>query len=100
MVSVMKVILIITAYLLILNILGFASMGLDKWRAIHREWRIPEATLFVIAIFGGAFGGTVGMYLFRHKTKHWYFRYGFPAIFVVQLLLAAYLWGFGIVKIL
>ena len=62
-------------------------MGADKKRAIRGAWRISEASLFSAALLGGALGCTLGMHLFRHKTRHWYFRYGLPAIFVVQLAL-------------
>ena len=62
-------------------------MGVDKYRAIRRRWRIPEATLFILALGGGACGGTVGMYSFRHKTKHWYFAVFFPLLALAQLAL-------------
>ncbi len=74
-------------YLLITNLLGFALMGIDKRRAVRHAWRISEATLFAAAIMGGSLGATLGMHLFHHKTRHWYFRYGMPAIFVLQALL-------------
>ena len=78
-----------------MNILGFASMGIDKRRAVRRSWRIPERVLFAICLFGGSLGSTVGMYFFHHKTKHWYFKYGFPIILALHLILAAYLVGSG-----
>ena len=59
------ILLLITGYLLIMNIAGFASMGIDKWKAKHRQWRIPEATLFALAIFGGSLGSVIGMYLLK-----------------------------------
>lgn len=62
-------------------------MGVDKYRAIRRRWRIPEATLFILALVGGACGGTVWMYSFRHKTKHWYFAVFFPLLALAQLAL-------------
>ena len=62
-------------------------MGVDKYKAIRRRWRIPEATLFILALIGGAGGGTVGMYSFRHKTKHWYFAVFFPLLALAQLAL-------------
>lgn len=89
----MDVILAISLYLLAINILGFVSMGLDKWKAIHRAWRIPEATLFLICIIGGSIGSTTGMFTFHHKTKHWYFRYGFPVILGLHAILAAFIIG-------
>ena len=75
---------ILAAYLFIVNLLGFAVMGIDKKRAIRGAWRISEASLFLTALVGGSLGCTLGMHYFHHKTKHWYFRYGMPAIFLVQ----------------
>lgn len=75
------------AYCILINLIGFAMMGADKKRAIRGAWRISEASLFSAALLGGALGCTLGMHLFRHKTRHWYFRYGLPAIFVAQLAL-------------
>ena len=76
-----------TIYWAVLNLAGFAMMGVDKKRAIRGAWRISEATLFLTAFLGGALGCTLGMRHFRHKTKHWYFKYGMPAIFVFELLI-------------
>ena len=81
----MDVILTIVGYFAILNILGLALMGIDKWKARKGAFRIPEATLFIIALIGGSVGSIVGMYLFRHKTRHWYFVFGMPAILLLQL---------------
>lgn len=75
------------AYLCVINIVGFAMMGIDKKRAIRGAWRISEASLFFTALIGGALGTTLGMRYFRHKTKHWYFKYGMPAIFLCQIIL-------------
>lgn len=83
----MHVITYISAYLILVNILGFVFMGIDKYKAKKRAFRIPEATLFIIAVIGGSIGSILGMYLFRHKTRHWYFVYGMPAILVFQLIL-------------
>ena len=77
---------IIMTYWIIVNLIGFVVMGADKKRAMRGAWRISEASLFCIALIGGALGCTLGMRYFRHKTKHWYFKYGMPAIFVVQTL--------------
>ena len=82
----MDVILTIAGYFAALNILALALMGIDKWKARKGAFRIPEATLFIIAIIGGSIGSILGMYLFRHKTRHWYFVYGMPAILILQLL--------------
>ena len=89
----MKIFLIIlTGYLFIINIIGFALMGVDKKRAVRGAWRIWEAYLFLTALLGGALGCTLGMRHFRHKTRHWYFKYGMPAIFAAQAFLALFLW--------
>ena len=65
---------------LIMSVAAFILMGVDKARARRGAWRIPEATLFLFAALMGGVGGTLGMFFFRHKTKHWYFKYGMPAI--------------------
>ena len=78
-------------YFVIINIVGFALMGIDKKRAIRGAWRISEASLFTVALLGGALGCTLGMNHFRHKTKHWYFKYGMPAIFLLQVCLLVFL---------
>lgn len=83
----MNAISIIILYLVIMNIIGFGIMGIDKWKAKKGYWRIPESTLFIITVIGGSIGSILGMYTFRHKTRHWYFVYGMPAIFVIQLLI-------------
>ena len=85
--------LIIIIYLVAVNLLGLILMGVDKSRAKRRKWRIPEATLFLVAVIGGALGSTAGMYIFRHKTKHWYFKYGMPAILIMQILLVSFIAG-------
>lgn len=81
----MRVYIWIVVYLLVINIVGFFSMYLDKKKARKRMWRIPEATLFLIALIGGSIGSIAGMYLFRHKTRHWYFVYGMPVILLIQI---------------
>lgn len=77
----------VTGYLVCINLAGLASMGIDKRRAIRHEWRIPEAALFLIALLGGSMGSIAGMQLFRHKTRHWYFVWGMPIIFFIELAL-------------
>ncbi len=67
-------------------------MGIDKRKAKKGSFRIPEATLFSIAIIGGSIGSILGMFLFRHKTKHWYFVIGLPVIFALQLGILALLY--------
>ncbi len=88
----MDVVLIIITYVVLMNLVSFALMGIDKYKAKKKAWRIPEATLFLFAIFGGSLGSTLGMFLFHHKTRHWYFLYGMPAILIVQLICIYLLW--------
>ena len=76
---------LILVWLGAVNLAAFALMGLDKWKARHERWRIPEKTLFLFPLLGGAVGGIAGMRCFHHKTKHWYFRWGLPALLLVQL---------------
>lgn len=83
-------------YLLIINLIGFAAMGIDKKKAIQHKYRIPEKTLFLAAILGGSLGSIAGMQLFRHKTKHWYFVLGMPAILVLQILFILFLYHLGV----
>ena len=83
----MKVLQYILIYLGIINIAGFAMMGIDKWKAKRHEFRIPEAALFTVAVFGGSIGSIIGMYTFRHKTKHLSFVIGMPVILVLQITL-------------
>lgn len=85
----MDAITLITIYLIGINLISFTVMGVDKLKARKRAWRIPEATLFVLAIIGGSIGSVLGMHLFRHKTRHWYFLYGMPAILAIQILIIA-----------
>lgn len=73
-------------YYLVINIVGFLSMGLDKFKAKHNHWRIPEKTLLLIPLFLGSVGSLIGMYTFRHKTKHPQFKYGIPAILVINVI--------------
>ena len=75
-------------YLLPINALGFLLMLADKEKAKKNRWRIPEKTLFLSALLGGSIGAITGMRLFRHKTKHWYFVVGMPAILLAQIALA------------
>ncbi len=82
-------VLILLAYLVIINACLFFMMGADKRKAKKGKMRIPEAKLFLFAILGGSIGGIAGIYLFRHKTKHKSFTVGFPLILLFQLALAA-----------
>ena len=78
-------------YLLIINAVGFLLMLVDKFKARKKLWRIPEATLMTVAAIGGSIGSLLGMYTFRHKTKHIKFTLGIPAILAVQIALALWL---------
>ena len=76
-------------YLLLANLAAFVTFGADKRRAKRGAWRVPEKTLFLLALLGGSAGAIAGMRLFHHKTKHWYFRIGLPAILLLQATAAA-----------
>ena len=60
-------------------------MWSDKHRAKKHAWRIPEKSFFIVSLMGGSIGSWAGMYLFHHKTKHWYFVIGMPLILVIQV---------------
>ena len=72
-------------YLLAVNVLTFIVYGVDKWKARSGRWRVPEATLMGLAALGGSVGAWLAMQLFRHKTQKKKFRYGVPALFVLQV---------------
>ena len=74
-------------WLVIINVVACTAMFMDKYRAQHQKWRIPEKTLFTFALLGGSVGGIFGMYAFRHKTQHKKFTVGFPAILILQFVL-------------
>lgn len=78
------------AYLFIINAVGFLLMLVDKQKAKHKRWRIPEATLMGVAALGGSVGSLLGMYTVRHKTKHIKFTLGIPVILVLQIFAAVY----------
>lgn len=80
-------------YLLIVNAAAFALMLADKIKAKKNAWRIPEKVLFFAAIIGGSIGSLLGMYLFRHKTKHFLFIFGLPLILAIQVLAAVLIMG-------
>jgi len=82
----MKVTLLLVGYVIIMNLIGFLLMGIDKRKAVKRAFRIPESTLFIVALIGGSLGSLLGMYTFRHKTRHWYFVYGMPAILILHII--------------
>ena len=76
----------IFSYLAVINLIGFAAFGIDKYKAVHHKWRIRESTLFAIAILGGSIGCLLGMRVFHHKTLHPSFRIGIPLILIVELI--------------
>lgn len=76
--------------LTVLNLFTFFLYGIDKWKAGHARWRIPERTLLLFAFIGGSIGAMAGMHVWRHKTRHKKFRYGVPSLFVLQT--AAAVW--------
>lgn len=81
----------LSIYLLAVNALGLLLMLIDKKKSQKNRWRIPERTLFLTAALGGSVGCLMGMYLFRHKTKHLSFTLGMPAILAAQCLILYYL---------
>lgn len=84
---------ILLVYLLIVNALGFILMLVDKIKAKKNLWRIPEATLFLVAAIGGSIGSLLGMYIFRHKTKHVSFLLGMPLILAAQIVIVILIMG-------
>jgi len=81
----------LAVWLIAINLVTFAVYGADKRRARRGAWRVPEKTLFLLPLLGGSVGALLGMRVFRHKTKHWYFVWGVPAILLAQAALAAWL---------
>ena len=81
----------ILLYNLVINLIAFLAMGLDKLKAKKSAWRIPEQTLISLVLLGGGIGGIAGMYVFRHKTKKPRFFIGFPVIFITEVAIAIYL---------
>lgn len=77
-------------YLVAINIITFLVMGLDKWKAKRGSWRIQEATLFTLVLFGGGIGGILGMIVFHHKTKKVKFQIGFPMILIIEVAIITY----------
>lgn len=78
-------------YLLAINVVAFIMYGIDKYKAKKAKWRIPEATLLLLAVLGGSIGAWMGMKVWHHKTMHKKFKYGIPAILLIQIALMAYL---------
>ncbi len=80
-------------YLIIINLIAFIAMYLDKRKAKYGKWRIPEQSLFILALIGGSIGAIIGMYTFRHKTKKLRFSIGFPVILILQIVLIFSIWN-------
>ena len=78
-------------YLLAINAVTFIVYGIDKYKAKKAKWRISEATLLLLAVLGGSIGAWMGMKIWHHKTMHKKFKYGIPAILLIQIALMAYL---------
>ena len=78
-------------YLLAINAVAFIMYGIDKYKAKEAKWRISEATLLLLAVLGGSIGAWMGMKVWHHKTMHKKFKYGIPAILLIQIALMAYL---------
>ena len=75
-------------YLLCINLIAFAAYGWDKRKARKGAWRIPERTLFLLAVLGGSVGAIAGVYLFHHKTRHKKFTLGLPVVLLLQIFCA------------
>ncbi|KPU45241.1 hypothetical protein OXPF_11330 [Oxobacter pfennigii] len=80
----------VLAYILVINAYAFFIMGIDKWKSARKKWRVPEKSIFITAIIGGALGIYSGMRLFHHKTLHNKFKYGIPAIVILNIVAFAY----------
>lgn len=83
----MKGLYLVLIYLAVINSVTFFLYGIDKWKAKRSKWRVPESTLLWWAAFGGSIGALAGMKTWHHKTQHKKFKYGVPAILIVQLVL-------------
>lgn len=78
-------------YFLLINIIGFLAMGIDKYKAKKGYWRIPEGTLLMLTLLGGGIGTFTGMYLFRHKTKKLKFTVGIPTILIIEIIIICFI---------
>ena len=81
---------IVFIYLVSINVVTFFMYGIDKWKAKKSRWRIREAALLGLAVLGGSIGAWLGMKVWHHKTQHKKFKYGVPAIIIIQLALIVY----------
>lgn len=78
-------------YLGIINVITFLVYGIDKLKAKKGKWRIPEATLLLLAVIGGSIGAWLGINVWHHKTMHKKFKYGIPLILIIQVAICTYL---------
>lgn len=83
---------VLLVWLAVINLLTFIVYGADKRRARKGKWRVPEKTLFLLPLLGGSIGALLGMRVFHHKTRHWYFVWGIPAILLAQIALAVWIY--------
>ena len=83
---------LLLVWLAAINLVTFAVYGIDKAKAKRGTWRVPEKTLFLLPLLGGSLGALLGMRVFHHKTKHWYFVWGIPLILLAQIALAVWLY--------
>ena len=83
---------VLLVWLAVINLLTFIVYGADKRRARKGKWRVPEKTLFLLPLLGGSIGALLGMWVFHHKTKHWYFVWGIPTILLAQIALAVWIY--------
>lgn len=83
---------VLLVWLAVINLVTFAVYGIDKAKAKRGAWRVPEKTLFLLPLLGGSLGALLGMRVFHHKTKHWYFVWGIPLILLAQIALAVWLY--------
>ena len=81
---------VVLIYLAVINVVTFFMYGIDKWKAKKSKWRIRETALLGLAVLGGSIGAWLGMKVWHHKTQHKKFRYGVPAIIIIQLALIVY----------
>ena len=83
---------VLLVWLAVINLVTFAIYGIDKAKAKRGAWRVTEKTLFLLPLLGGSLGALLGMRVFHHKTKHWYFVWGIPLILLAQIALAVWLY--------
>ena len=88
----MTILLIILAVVAVMNVVTFFLYGIDKLKAKHSKWRISEATLIWMAVFGGSIGALLGIKIWHHKTQHKKFKYGIPLILLAQIVMIGWIW--------